>query len=78
MPRVWEEKGYKFYLYLNESRFEPAHVHVLGNDGEMKVWLNDDLDNIWKSERFSISTDWHTCLHTTLLLLFTMFMFLFL
>jgi len=44
MPRVWEEKGYKFYLYLNESRFEPAHVHVLGNDGEMKVWLNDDLD----------------------------------
>ncbi|CAG8709124.1 4128_t:CDS:2, partial [Racocetra persica] len=29
---------YKFYIYLNESPFEPAHVHVLTSDmsGEMK------------------------------------------
>ena len=44
MPRVWEEKGYKFYIYLNESKFEPAHIHVLSTEREMKVWLNDDLD----------------------------------
>ena len=41
MPRVWAEKGYKFYIYLNESKYEPAHVHVLSNEGEMKVWLEN-------------------------------------
>ncbi|KLL03056.1 MAG: hypothetical protein MRERV_55c008 [Mycoplasmataceae bacterium RV_VA103A] len=43
MPRILYEKGYKFYIYLNESPFEPAHVHVLTTDmsGEMKVWLNN-------------------------------------
>jgi len=44
MPRILFEKGYKFYIYLNESKYEPPHIHVLGNEGEMKVWLNDDLD----------------------------------
>jgi Domain of unknown function (DUF4160) len=37
MPRVWEEKGYKFYIYLNESKYEPPHIRVLGNEGEMKI-----------------------------------------
>ena len=44
MPRVWEEKGYKFYIYLNESKYEPPHIHVLGNEGEMKIWLNEQLE----------------------------------
>lgn len=37
MPRIWFEKGYKFYIYLNESKYEPPHIHVLSNEGEMKV-----------------------------------------
>lgn len=42
MPRVWEE-SYKFYIYLNESPYEPPHIHVLTPDmeGEMKVWLEN-------------------------------------
>jgi len=44
MLRIWYEKGYKFYIYLNESKFEPAHIHILSNEGEMKVWLTDDLN----------------------------------
>ena len=42
MPKVWQEKGYKFYIYLNESKYEPAHVHIWRTEGgEMKVWLAD-------------------------------------
>ncbi|CAI2197767.1 14583_t:CDS:2, partial [Funneliformis geosporum] len=29
-------RGYKFYIYLNESPYEPAHIHVLSTEGEMK------------------------------------------
>ena len=43
MPRIWKENGYKFYIYLNESPYEPTHIHILTSDmeGEMKVWLNN-------------------------------------
>jgi hypothetical protein len=38
MPTVFVQDGFRFYFYSNE-RNEPAHIHVTGRGGEMKLWL---------------------------------------
>ncbi len=39
MPTIHRENGFRFFFYTREGN-EPAHVHVVGKGGEMKVWLN--------------------------------------
>jgi len=41
MPLIIEWEGYKFFFYKSEVLFEPAHVHVKGHGGNMKIWLAD-------------------------------------
>jgi len=41
MPTIHRERGYKFYFWVGETANEPPHVHIWGNEGEMKVWLAD-------------------------------------
>jgi hypothetical protein len=36
MPTIHRERGYRFYFNSNENN-EPAHVHVKGKEGRMKV-----------------------------------------
>ncbi|WP_147410853.1 DUF4160 domain-containing protein [endosymbiont GvMRE of Glomus versiforme] len=38
MPTIHHERGYRFYFNSNENK-EPAHVHIKGKEGRMKVWL---------------------------------------
>jgi len=40
MPLIIEWEGYKFYFHKSEVLFEPAHVHVKGHGGDMKIWLS--------------------------------------
>ena len=38
MPTILRRDGYRFFFYSREGR-EPPHIHVIGHEGEMKVWL---------------------------------------
>jgi hypothetical protein len=40
MPTVLRWGPYRAHFYSNE-RNEPAHVHVVAGDREVKVWLHD-------------------------------------
>lgn len=40
MPTILKEEGFRFLFYSREGQ-EPSYIHVVGDDGEMKVWLND-------------------------------------
>jgi hypothetical protein len=41
-PTVFREKGYRFFFF---SREEPrAHVHVHCSDGEVKFWLEPQIE----------------------------------
>jgi hypothetical protein len=43
MPTIHREGSYKFRFYSNENN-EPPHIHVWSTEGQMKVWLNEDLE----------------------------------
>jgi hypothetical protein len=44
MPVVFRYKGFRFFFYSNEgSPREPLHVHVLGEGGEAKFWLQPEV-----------------------------------
>ena len=43
MPTAFRQEGFRFFFYSNEGDpREPVHVHVhvLGPDGEAKIWLH--------------------------------------
>lgn len=41
-PTVFRERGFRFYFF---SREEPRmHVHVQGQNGEAKFWLEPELE----------------------------------
>jgi Domain of unknown function (DUF4160) len=44
MPTIHRERGYKFHFWVGEVANEPPHVHIWGNEGEIKVWLNAGLE----------------------------------
>lgn len=39
IPTVLRKNGFRFFFYSREGN-EPAHIHVIGRNGEMKVWLD--------------------------------------
>jgi hypothetical protein len=39
-PKIHEEHGYRFYFYSGDVVNEPAHIHIKGPRGKMKIWLN--------------------------------------
>ena len=43
MPTIHREGSYKFRFYSLENN-EPPHIHVWSTAGQMKIWLNDDLE----------------------------------
>ena len=50
MPTVLRKNGFRFFFYSNEGK-EPAHIHVIGRGGEMKVWL----DPVKVAEMYNLS-----------------------
>lgn len=40
MPTILRKDGFRFLFYSREGS-EPAHIHIIGQGGEMKVWLKD-------------------------------------
>lgn len=40
IPTVMRKNGFRFFFYSKEGN-EPPHIHVIGRNGEMKVWLNE-------------------------------------
>jgi hypothetical protein len=40
MPKVWEESGFRFYVYYNDHT--PSHVHVQKAEGEAIIYLGDN------------------------------------
>jgi len=50
MPKIFEDKGYKFFFFSNEGEpLEPAHVHVRKGSHIAKFWLEPGvkLANSW-------------------------------
>ena len=41
-PTVFREKGYRFYFFSLEE--ERMHVHVKGQDGDAKFWLEPEVE----------------------------------
>jgi Domain of unknown function (DUF4160) len=39
MPKVWEQDGFRFYIYYNDHT--PSHVHVQKAEGEAIIYLGD-------------------------------------
>ncbi|MCC6802349.1 MAG: DUF4160 domain-containing protein [Anaerolineae bacterium] len=39
MPKVHEEAGCKFFIYVNDHA--PAHVHVYVGDGALQIYLDN-------------------------------------
>lgn len=39
MPKIWEENGFRFYIYYNDHL--PSHVHVEKAEGEAIIHLGD-------------------------------------
>ena len=42
MPKVLEQKGFKFSFYSNENK-EKAHLHVSKGNGNAKYWLEPEV-----------------------------------
>ena len=40
MPTLWEEEGYAFRFRSSDAP-EPPHIHVEGNGGAAKVWIDE-------------------------------------
>lgn len=40
MPTIHRERGYRFYFNSDEGN-EPAHIHIKGKSGRMKIWLTN-------------------------------------
>jgi hypothetical protein len=40
MPTLLRWKGYRFFFYSADG-WEPAHIHVVKDGKEVKLWLND-------------------------------------
>ena len=40
-PTIFRAKGYRFYFLSNEEN--RIHIHVTGEDGEAKFWLEPSL-----------------------------------
>lgn len=40
MPTLLRWKGYRFFFYSADG-WEPAHIHVVKDGKEAKLWLND-------------------------------------
>lgn len=48
LPTILKINGYRFFFYSNEGN-EPAHIHVIGNAGEMKIWLDPiEVSTVYK------------------------------
>ncbi len=39
MPTIFTKNGFRFFFYSHEGK-EPAHIHVIGRGGEIKIWLH--------------------------------------
>lgn len=42
MPTVFIDGQYRFYFFSREE--ERRHIHVSSTDGEMKVWLEPEIE----------------------------------
>jgi len=38
-PRLDRQRGYLFYFRAAEVLIEPAHIHIEGEKGAMKIWI---------------------------------------
>ncbi|SEO51273.1 protein of unknown function [Duganella sp. CF517] len=44
MPAILRYKGYKFFFFSNEGLpREPVHVHVQGQGGLAKIWIEPEV-----------------------------------
>ncbi len=76
-PSIFREKGYRFYFLSNEE--ERVHIHVTGEDGEAKFWLEpiislavahglkprtlSEIQRIIEVHRYEIARAWQRHFH---------------
>ncbi|MBZ0318995.1 MAG: DUF4160 domain-containing protein [Anaerolineae bacterium] len=41
MPTVLRLKGYRFMIYTNEPANERPHVHIIKDDRDAKIWVDE-------------------------------------
>ena len=49
-PTVFREKGYRFFFFSREE--SRMHVHVISGDGEVKYWLEPNIE-LSQNHKFS-------------------------
>lgn len=49
-PTVFRERGYRFFFFSREE--SRMHVHVISSDGEVKFWLDPEVQ-LAKNYRYS-------------------------
>lgn len=49
-PTVFRERGYRFFFFSREE--SRMHVHVVSGDGEVKFWLEPEIQ-LAKNYRYS-------------------------
>lgn len=40
MPKIWDEDGFRFYIYYNDHL--PSHVHIEKAEGEVLIHIGDE------------------------------------
>lgn len=41
-PAIYRERGFKFFFFSNEE--ERMHVHIVGQTGEAKFWIEPQIE----------------------------------
>jgi hypothetical protein len=52
-PTIFRAKGLRFFFFSREE--DRMHVHVLGNEGEAKIWLDPEIE-VARNHRLSHRT----------------------
>ena len=55
-PTVFREKGYRFFFFSREET--RMHVHVYCGDGEVKYWLEPEIEQLIEEHYDELTNAW--------------------
>jgi len=55
-PTVFRERGYRFFFFSREET--RMHVHVYSGDGEVKYWLEPEIEQLIEDHYDELTNAW--------------------
>jgi len=55
-PTVFKERGYRFFFFSREET--RMHVHVYCGDGEVKYWLEPEIEQLIEERYDELTNAW--------------------